>query len=155
MSDRFGKQEKLLSSKILLACFIVHQEAEPFLNEVSREHEDYYSVIKQPMCFRTIARRISYDVYQNPLEFIQDMNLVFQNCSKFNAPASEVANAGKSVYSLFVTAVAAHLPAYQRHVWIYVCLYQEKSAVDEEEYNPRTSRKKSPALKRVRKEIVN
>jgi hypothetical protein len=143
ISTKFGKYEQMLCAKVFLSCFDVHLNVEPFMKEVPRQAFEYYAIIKKPVDFTSIARRINYDTYNNPQEFIDDMNLLFKNCSTFNVPGAPVAEAGKSVYGLYQAAVIKYLPAYRTKVWIYVSLHHERLHIEEEE---RSNRKRSPAL---------
>lgn len=49
-----------------------------------RSAPSYYSIIKQPIDLTTIAKNISENRYHRIDEFIDDMNLIFQNCSTYN-----------------------------------------------------------------------
>jgi hypothetical protein len=47
---------------------------------------DYFSVIKEPMDFGTIRKKMSK--YANKAEFLADVDLVFTNCKTFNKPGT-------------------------------------------------------------------
>jgi hypothetical protein len=49
----------------------------------------YFDVIKNPMDFSTIQKKIDEEVYQTEEEFIQDVQLVFQNSMAFNPRISQ------------------------------------------------------------------
>lgn len=57
----------------------------PFVYPVPKNTPKYYDIIKAPMDFSKISQKLSTFQYQNVGEFIQDMNLVFMNCSRYNA----------------------------------------------------------------------
>ena len=52
----------------------------------------YFDVVKHPMDFSTIKRKLSNFSYTNFNEFCNDMNLVFDNCYLFNGKDSNVGN---------------------------------------------------------------
>uniref|UniRef100_A0A914I873 Transcription intermediary factor 1-alpha n=1 Tax=Globodera rostochiensis TaxID=31243 RepID=A0A914I873_GLORO len=129
ISQLFGKREKLLCSKVYLACFEDFSHVEPFLNAVSRDEADYYAVIKEPIWLCKIAQKISTDEYRLISEFIDDMNLLFRNCSTFNLPTNPLSASGKKVYTLYMKAIREFLPAYEKQIWIYISLYSARLSV--------------------------
>ena len=46
----------------------------------------YFTVIKKPMDFGTIKRKLLEVEYIKFKDFLDDINLVFANCNKFNNP---------------------------------------------------------------------
>ncbi|VDK49450.1 unnamed protein product [Anisakis simplex] len=127
-SGVMGSRERLLCSKVLLKCYENFLQAEPFSRAVPKTVPNYYVIIKQPMDFATIARRLrekSKDAFTNVHQFIHSMNLVFENCSTFNPPDNEVAEAGRNVYNLYIKAVKEFLPCMKGNVWLYVNKYSE------------------------------
>ena len=46
----------------------------------------YFTVIKKPMDFGTIKRKLFEAEYIKFKDFLDDINLVFANCNKFNNP---------------------------------------------------------------------
>ena len=44
----------------------------------------YPTIIKYPMDFGTIKRKLTHNAYDSELEFQEDMNLVFDNCILYN-----------------------------------------------------------------------
>ena len=59
----------------------------------------YFDVVKHPMDFSTIKRKLSNFSYTNFNEFCNDMNLVFDNCYLFNGRESLVGNMCTNVKS--------------------------------------------------------
>lgn len=57
---------------------------EPFYEEVPISNKGYYAIIKEPICLRLISEKISDGSYENVEQFIEDMNLLFRNCSTYN-----------------------------------------------------------------------
>lgn len=49
---------------------------------------DYPKIVKYPMDFGTIKRKLAYNGYENEEEFKNDMNLVFDNCILYNGMQS-------------------------------------------------------------------
>jgi hypothetical protein len=45
---------------------------------------DYPDIIKNPMDFSTIKKKLNHAIYRNCREFCDDMNLVFDNCILYN-----------------------------------------------------------------------
>jgi len=55
---------------------------------------DYYTVVKNPMDLGTVKKKLSYNVYKDAQEFIDDVELVFYNCRTYNGTTSEVGAIG-------------------------------------------------------------
>lgn len=51
---------------------------------------DYLKVIKKPMDFSTIKKKLNLNMYKDGHEFMNDMKLVFDNCDLFNGTESDV-----------------------------------------------------------------
>lgn len=45
---------------------------------------DYYEIIKKPMDWGTIKTKLNTNVYSTCQEFLEDMELVFNNCLTYN-----------------------------------------------------------------------
>uniref|UniRef100_F1KU59 Transcription intermediary factor 1-alpha n=2 Tax=Ascaris suum TaxID=6253 RepID=F1KU59_ASCSU len=164
-SGVMGHRERLLCSKVLLRCYENFPQAEPFSHPVARTVPNYYVIIKHPMDFGTIARRLrerAKDAFVNVIQFVQCMNLVFENCSTFNPPDDEVAQAGRSVYNLYSKAVKEFLPCMKSCVWLYINKYSEgrnNMLVQKDssgQLRPHSDESSSePHAKKPRKEIKN
>ncbi|KAG8924226.1 histone acetyltransferase [Tulasnella sp. 417] len=62
-----------------------HALAWPFLRPVSEaDVPDYYNVIKKPMDFSTMEDKLEHNKYPTFNDFVEDANLVFSNCKKYN-----------------------------------------------------------------------
>ena len=59
---------------------IFHKPVDP----VELNIPDYFSIIKHPMDFSTIKKKLNNFSYTNLKEFCADMNLVFENCYTYN-----------------------------------------------------------------------
>jgi len=82
-----------------------HPNAPPFLNPVdpvALNIPDYFNVIKHPMDFKTISRKLKKGEYPSLVEFVDDVDLVFKNCMTYNPPANPVHIMGKEVKSFFI-----------------------------------------------------
>uniref|UniRef100_A0A8C6LEW8 Bromodomain adjacent to zinc finger domain 2B n=1 Tax=Nothobranchius furzeri TaxID=105023 RepID=A0A8C6LEW8_NOTFU len=87
---------------LLLAELERHQDAWPFLTPVNlKSVPGYKKVIKKPMDFSTIREKLVSSQYQNLETFIIDVNLVFDNCEKFNEDNSDIGRAGHNMRKFF------------------------------------------------------
>jgi hypothetical protein len=59
---------------------------------------DYLDVIKHPMDFGTIKKKLYSNAYASAKEFVGDLDLVFNNCTKYNQSGSEVRTMSTVVY---------------------------------------------------------
>uniref|UniRef100_A0A8C7MV99 Bromodomain adjacent to zinc finger domain 2B n=1 Tax=Oncorhynchus kisutch TaxID=8019 RepID=A0A8C7MV99_ONCKI len=104
---RKGEESPALSQapptpQVLLAELERHQDAWPFLNPVNTKGiPGYRKVIKKPMDFATIREKLVSSQYQNLETFIIDVNLVFDNCEKFNEDNSDIGRAGHNMRKFF------------------------------------------------------
>ncbi|KAF7638075.1 hypothetical protein Mgra_00002526 [Meloidogyne graminicola] len=122
-SQEFGEREKLICSKVFLACFEDSSQVELFINKVPSTESDYHAIIKNPIWLQAIGEKINSKTYTCVVKFLEDMNLLFRNFSTFNMPNHPLAAKGKSVYTRYIQAVKKFMPFYQKHIWIYVSLY--------------------------------
>uniref|UniRef100_A0A4W6CG17 Bromodomain adjacent to zinc finger domain 2B n=1 Tax=Lates calcarifer TaxID=8187 RepID=A0A4W6CG17_LATCA len=85
-----------------LISLLYHQDAWPFLTPVNHKAvPGYRKVIKKPMDFSTIREKLATNQYLNLETFIIDVNLVFDNCEKFNEDDSEIGRAGHNMRRFF------------------------------------------------------
>uniref|UniRef100_A0A3B4YUY6 Bromodomain adjacent to zinc finger domain 2B n=1 Tax=Stegastes partitus TaxID=144197 RepID=A0A3B4YUY6_9TELE len=92
----------LATCRVLLAELESHRDAWPFLTPVNHKVvPGYRKVIKKPMDFSTIKEKLSNNQYLNLETFIIDVNLVFDNCERFNEDDSEIGRAGHSMRRFF------------------------------------------------------
>ncbi|XP_062869487.1 tripartite motif-containing protein 66 [Trichomycterus rosablanca] len=85
----------------------------PFHEPVSPLARHYYQIIKRPMDLSVIRSRLNKNSpahYDSPAEFVTDVLLMFKNCAKFNYPDSEVAQAGLSLQSFFLSKLSEVFP---------------------------------------------
>ena len=67
------------------------------VDAVKLEVPTYYDVIKEPMDFGTIARKLKANVYRSSSECLDDFSRVFGNCYAFNKTDSEMISAAKDL----------------------------------------------------------
>ncbi|KAM9709130.1 bromodomain adjacent to zinc finger domain protein 2B isoform 2-T5 [Menidia menidia] len=88
--------------QLLLAELEAHQDAWPFLTPVNHKAvPGYRKVIKKPMDFSTIREKLTNNLYLNLETFIIEVNLVFDNCERFNEDNSEIGRAGHNMRRFF------------------------------------------------------
>nr|XP_040058495.1 bromodomain adjacent to zinc finger domain protein 2B isoform X2 [Gasterosteus aculeatus aculeatus] len=92
----------LMMCRVLLDELEGQRDAWPFLTPVNQKVvPGYRKVIKKPMDFSTIREKLSNNQYFNLEAFIIDVNLVFDNCEKFNEDDSEIGQAGHRMRTFF------------------------------------------------------
>ncbi|KAM8856300.1 bromodomain adjacent to zinc finger domain protein 2B-like isoform 2-T4 [Spinachia spinachia] len=97
-----GNTDGLMMCRVLLDELEGQREAWPFLTPVNlKAVPGYRKVIKKPMDFSTIREKLTNNQYVNLETFIVDVNLVFDNCEKFNEDDSEIGQAGHSMRTFF------------------------------------------------------
>lgn len=73
-----------------------------FLCPVDRkQYSQYYDVIKQPMDFGTIKKRLESKYYTEVADFENDVALVFKNCYKYNPVGNPVRQFGTRLEALW------------------------------------------------------
>uniref|UniRef100_A0A3B3B7E8 Bromo domain-containing protein n=1 Tax=Oryzias melastigma TaxID=30732 RepID=A0A3B3B7E8_ORYME len=93
---------QLAVCRVLLAELEAHKDAWPFLTPVNHKVIlGYRKVIKRPMDFSTIRRKLNNNLYFSLETFMGDVNLVFDNCEKFNEDDSEIGRAGHNMRKFF------------------------------------------------------
>ncbi|XP_036965548.1 bromodomain adjacent to zinc finger domain protein 2B isoform X2 [Acanthopagrus latus] len=99
---RDDNTDGLATCRVLLAELESHQDAWPFLTPVNHKAvPGYRKVIKKPMDFSTIREKLTNNQYSNLETFIVDVNLVFENCERFNEDDSDIGRAGHRMRSFF------------------------------------------------------
>ncbi|KAI6045992.1 hypothetical protein EDC04DRAFT_3103553 [Pisolithus marmoratus] len=73
----------------LLGDLKAHPSAWAFLNPVNGEEVvDYYDVVKRPMDLSTMEHKLNTNQYSNMKAFIDDTQLIFDNCRLYNPEGS-------------------------------------------------------------------
>lgn len=63
----------------------------------------YFNIIKKPMDLSTIQSKLNNGEYTNAKQFQADMDLMFNNCFKFNSPGTPVHDQGKKLKQFFLS----------------------------------------------------
>lgn len=80
------------------------KDAKPFLLPVDTVKLNiplYYNFIKRPMDLTTIEKKLNVNAYDDVSKFIEDFNLIVENCSKFNGVDSPIAQMGRNIQASF------------------------------------------------------
>ncbi|XP_072301489.1 bromodomain adjacent to zinc finger domain protein 2B [Eucyclogobius newberryi] len=86
----------------LLGELETHQDAWPFLKPVNlKSVPGYKKVVKKPMDFSTIREKFTNKQYSSLESFMDDVNLVFDNCERFNEDNSDIGKAGHIMKRFF------------------------------------------------------
>ncbi|KKA30986.1 hypothetical protein TD95_002940 [Thielaviopsis punctulata] len=84
-------QEELYEAieKVLTELKAHTEYSTPFLTRVNkREAPDYYNIIKQPMDLGSMTKKLKSLAYKSKAEFVADLNLIWDNCLKYNRDMS-------------------------------------------------------------------
>ncbi|KAI9757640.1 MAG: Transcriptional activator spt7 [Chaenotheca gracillima] len=82
--DLYDALEKVLNE---LKAMTTHSTA--FLSRVNkREAPDYYNIIKHPMDLGSMTKKLKSISYKSKAEFVDDLNLIWDNCLRYNADPS-------------------------------------------------------------------
>ncbi|KAF4678484.1 hypothetical protein FOZ60_016555 [Perkinsus olseni] len=71
------------------------------VDPVKDECSDYFTVVKHPMDFGTIRKKLHKGEYENALLFYEDCDLVFTNCALYNAPETFVMQQCRKIMGRF------------------------------------------------------
>ena len=87
--DQPGRQTNQLQylKNIVIKAVWKHQFGWPFLvpvDTIKLNIPDYHKIIKHPMDFGTIKKRLENNYYWSSKECIKDFNTVFTNCYVYN-----------------------------------------------------------------------
>lgn len=61
----------------------------------------YYNYITRPMDLSTIERKLAASAYEDPLQIVEDFNLMVSNCVKFNGETSGISKMAKTIQAHF------------------------------------------------------
>ncbi|CAG0901953.1 unnamed protein product [Darwinula stevensoni] len=93
----------------LLTELAKHPDAWPFLRPVSRkEAPDYYEVIEKPMDFGTMKGKLHRGEYKSNVEFLSDIELIFDNCKLYNYETTEEYRSAVRMTKFFETTAKEH-----------------------------------------------
>ncbi|KAI9804131.1 MAG: hypothetical protein M1825_001533 [Sarcosagium campestre] len=88
--DRVGQEELYeAADKVLSELKAMTEHSTAFLTRVNkREAPDYYNIIKHPMDLGTMTKKLKSFAYKSKQDFVDDLNLIWANCLKYNADPS-------------------------------------------------------------------
>ena len=92
------------AAKRLLNVMYKHHQSWIFHEPVDPEKlqiPDYRDIVLNPMDFGTIKGRLNTNYYNRLQEFLNDMDLTFDNCIQYNGENSSVGKMAKSVREEF------------------------------------------------------
>ena len=87
-----------------------HQFGWPFQTPVDAlklNIPDYHKIIKHPMDFGTIKKRLENNYYWSAKECIKDFNTVFTNCYVYNKAGEDIVVMAQTLEKLFLTKIAS------------------------------------------------
>lgn len=88
----------------ILEALCQHHYASPFILPVDPEAlgiPDYFNIIKNPMDFSTIRKKLDDKKYTNPEEFAEDVRLVFSNAKTYNGKGTDVYIMAEQIQDVF------------------------------------------------------
>ncbi|CAE6432079.1 unnamed protein product [Rhizoctonia solani] len=71
-----------------------------------KDYPDYYQIIKKPIAFNPILKRIKQRGYTSPKAFMDDVELVFQNAVRYNEDFSQIWQDAMYLQNMFRTICA-------------------------------------------------
>ncbi|KAH8692690.1 transcriptional activator spt7 [Talaromyces proteolyticus] len=85
--DKVGQEELYeAAEKVLSELKAMTEHSSFFLSRVNkREAPDYYTIIKHPMDLGSMTKKLKTLQYKSKQEFVDDLNLIWANCLKYNA----------------------------------------------------------------------
>jgi hypothetical protein len=87
------------ASKILALCWKYkgchwfHEPVDPMKFSI----DDYFNVVSKPMDFSTIRKKLNFNVYTSPHEFVEDVKTIFKNCYLYNGEHHEISACAKEI----------------------------------------------------------
>lgn len=86
-----------------------HQFGWPFhtpVDTIKLNLPDYHKIIKHPMDFGCIKKRLENNFYFSAKECIKDFNTVFTNCYVYNKAGEDIVVMAQTLEKLFLTKIA-------------------------------------------------
>lgn len=71
------------------------------VNAIELNIPDYHIIIQHPMDLGTIKQKLGKYIYKNSKEFVDDVELVFANCFKYNGELHTISKIGKNMLEEF------------------------------------------------------
>uniref|UniRef100_K1PW96 Cat eye syndrome critical region protein 2 n=1 Tax=Magallana gigas TaxID=29159 RepID=K1PW96_MAGGI len=87
-----------------------HKDAWPFEEPVAEEEAPgYHDIIKRPMDLSTIEKKLTGRAYRTKNRFVQDLNLMLDNCRQFNGENSDLGEMASRLQRFVNRLVKQHL----------------------------------------------
>ena len=93
-----------LGCSVLKFCFLFSQTP---VDANKLNIPDYHKIIKHPMDFGTIKKRLDNNYYWSAKECIKDFNTVFTNCYVYNKAGEDIVVMAQTLEKLFLTKIAS------------------------------------------------
>jgi len=106
---RNTNQLQYLKNTVMKAVW-KHQFGWPFhspVDAIKLNIPDYHKIIKHPMDFGTIKKRLENNYYWSAKECIKDFNTVFTNCYVYNKAGEDIVVMAQTLEKLFLTKIAS------------------------------------------------
>ncbi|CAF2096983.1 unnamed protein product [Rotaria magnacalcarata] len=101
-SKRSKPNNDVKACRIILNELLKSDVSWPFQTPVdAKQHPEYYECIKNPMDFATIKKKMRNNQYTKRDEFLNDVELLLNNCEYFNEDDSPVGQAGHLLRTFF------------------------------------------------------
>lgn len=62
---------------------------------------DYFDIVTRPMDLGTVKNKLTHNCYQSAAEFVEDMNLIWQNSYRYNGESHVVSNWARELENAF------------------------------------------------------
>ncbi|KAF0992284.1 hypothetical protein HZS_3652 [Henneguya salminicola] len=85
----------------LLKTLLDNKDAQPFIEPVDLTVPSYYDIIKKPMDFKTINKKIKNTKYKTVTQFYNDIIQIFENCHIYNDDNSKIGKSGIRLQKIF------------------------------------------------------
>ena len=82
-------------------AWIFHEPVDP----VKLNIPDYFDIVKKPMDFSTIKKKLNNNAYHSGEDFLTDVELVFNNCRAYNQPSTDVHIMCNSIFEVYQAQV--------------------------------------------------
>jgi len=110
-ADRPGRNTNQLKylREVVMKAVWKHQFGWPFRTPVDAKKlniPDYHKIIKHPMDFGTIKKRLENDYYYSAKTCIKDFNTVFTNCYVYNRAGEDIVVMAQTLEKLFLAKIA-------------------------------------------------
>jgi len=99
--------------KTVLKQILKHQFAWPFIKPVDAiklRIPDYYEIIKEPMDFGTMKKKLEHNDFEKAADAIREFRLVFTNCFQYNKPGEDVVIMAEVLEKFFNEKIAMMPP---------------------------------------------